>query len=134
MHVQGARARPQQVLSSAAIQALAGAALPALDTLLLNSYEKIGDGGLQVIAGAPWAAQLRTLGVGGRDIFHSALLSALPSFPRLAALLMDRDVSLPGWVYDPEFEVQMGGQGEDTSTAAPFSCGMHHRAAVTGPA
>lgn len=59
----------------AMLQVLTKAALPGLDTLLLLVVQEIDDeddtivrdcGGLEMIAGAPWAARLRTLVVSGQ--------------------------------------------------------------------
>ena len=98
---------------------LAGAALPALDMLLLGRLQVISNGGLQVIANAPWAARLRTLGVQGCNFSNNVLRDALPSFPRLDVLCFEQDVSLPGWVYDPDVKVVVGQATQDFKDDLP---------------
>lgn len=92
------------------LETLAGAALPALDTLQIAWNPHIGKGGFQAVAGALWAARLQTLDVDSTGISDAILLDALSSFPRLNALIIDNVEArvLPGWVFDPDFEIVIG--------------------------
>lgn len=123
----------------AGLEALASAALPALDALVLCGNQAIGDGGLQAIAGTPWATRLRTLRMEWCGISGAALFDALPSFPRLDVLIIESYVinlnssdddssdnsggciarSLPGLVFAPKFELVMGGSAPDAVDDEP---------------